>query len=182
MTLEIVNAREKKLTDEDFRRLAEIEEHPEVAKWDAPAYGGDLEKAYDAFKEAMGKLPETEDEFLVARLDGRTVGFVGIHRLRGEIGEMRHVGEVGIIVHPDFQRRGIGTKLLQACLSLAGRRGFKRLEADTLANNKAMRRLLEKFDFKLEGVRTKRFKRNKEYLDQACYAIHLDRRGRELFY
>ena len=32
MTLEIVNAKEKKLTDEDFRKLAEMEEHPEVVK------------------------------------------------------------------------------------------------------------------------------------------------------
>ena len=75
------------------------------------------------------------------------------------------------MVHPDFQRGGIGTELLRACLSLAGRRGFKRLEADTLANNKAMRRILEKVGFKLEGVRPMRFKRNEEYLDEACYGI-----------
>lgn len=28
-----MNARKEKLTDRDFRRLAEMEEHPEVAKW-----------------------------------------------------------------------------------------------------------------------------------------------------
>jgi len=172
MMLKIVNAREQKLTDEDFRRLAEIEE-PEVAKWDVPAYGGDLEKAYDAFKKTIENLQESEDEFLVARVDGRTVGFVGIHRLKGEIRDMKHVGEVGIMVHPDFQRRGIGTELLKACLNLAKRRGFKRLEADTLANNKAMRRILEKVGFKLEGVRLERFKRNEEYLDEACYGFSL---------
>lgn len=66
------------------------------------------------------------------------MGFVGIHRLKGEIVEMAHVGEVGIAVHPDFQRREIGTKLLKTCVSLAGKRGFKRLEADTLAHNTAI--------------------------------------------
>lgn len=171
MALKIVNARKEKLTDRDFRRLAEIEEHPEVAKWDIPAYGGDVQRAFAAFKKSIKNLSKRGDEFLVAMLEGRVVGFVGIHRLKGEIGEMAHVGEVGIVVHPDFQRRGIGTKLLKACVNLARKRGFKRLEADTLTHNKAMTHILKKVGFELEGVKRKRIKRNEEYHDEACYSI-----------
>ena len=173
MALKMINARKERLTDEDFRRLAEIEEHPEVAKWDIPAYEGDVEKALTAFKKSIKNISRTGDEFLVAMLDGRVVGFVGVHRLKGEIGEITHVGEIGIVVHPDFQRRGIGTKLLKACVNLARKRGFERLEADTLAHNTAMTCILKKAGFKLEGVRCKRIKRNEKYYDEACYAILL---------
>ncbi|KPV62606.1 MAG: acetyltransferase [Candidatus Bathyarchaeota archaeon BA1] len=174
--LKMLNAREGRLTDEDFRRLAEIEEHPEVARWDIPAFGGDVERAFASFKKSIENISERGDEFLVALLDGRIVGFVGIHRLKGEIGEIKHVGEVGVAVHPDFQRRGIGTKLLKACVNLARRQGFKRLEADTLAYNIAMRHILEKTGFQLEGVRRRRVRINGKYYDEACYAILISKR------
>lgn len=169
MTLEILDTRSQKLTDTDIRAVAEIEEHPETSRWDIPAFGGDVEKAFAGFKRSLSRV--TGDEFLVAKLDGRVVGFAGIHRLEGEIGEMSHVGEIGIAVHPDFQRKGIGTKLLKSSMDLAKTRRFKRLEADILAHNKAMRRLVEKMGFQLEGVRTMRVKRNGEYYDEACYAL-----------
>lgn len=174
MALEILNAKEKRLTDEEIQMLAEIEEHPEIAKWDIPAYGGDVEKVYMAFKKSLEGLPRSGDEFLVAKVNGRVVGFAGIHRLSGERGEMRHIGEVGIMVHPEYQRRGIGTGLLEAAVSLARRQGFERLEADTLAHNKAMRRIAEKAGFKLEGIRRRRFKSDGKYSDETCQAILLD--------
>jgi len=168
-TLEIINTRKEKLTDNDIRAVAEIEEHPEISKWDIPAFGGDVEKAFIGFKSSLSKV--TGDEFLVAKLDGRVVGFIGIHRLEGEIGEMSHVGEVGIAVHPDFQKRGIGTKLLSACIDFAKTRRFERLEADILSHNEAMKRLLKKAGFKFEGTRTKRIKRDSEYYDEDLYAV-----------
>lgn len=171
MALEIVNTRNQKLTDNDIQALAEIEEHPEIGRWDIPAFGGDVEKAFTGFKRSLSRI--TGDEFLVAKLNGRVIGFAGIHRLEGEIGEMSHVGEIGIAVHPDFQRKGIGTELLRSCVNLARSRNFERLEADTQADNRAMRRLVEKHGFKLEGVRTKRVKRNGRYSDEACYALIL---------
>lgn len=169
MALEIINTRNQKISDRDIRALAEIEEHPEIAKWGIPAFGGDVEKAFAGFKKSLSRV--TGDEFLVAKLDGRVVGFAGIHRLEGEAGEMSHVGEIGIAVHPSFQRKGIGTQLLKSCVDLAKTRRFERLEADTLTHNKAMKRLLDKMGFKLEGVRSKRVKRDREYYDEACYGL-----------
>ena len=169
MTLEIINTRQQKLTDSDIRAVAEIEEHPEVGKWDIPAFGGDVEKAFAGFKKWLDTV--SGNEFLVAKLDGHVVGFATIHRIEGEIGEMSHVGEISIAVHPDFQRKGIGTELLRSSVNLAKVRRFERLEADILANNKVTAGLLKKSGFKLEGMRKKRVKRNGEYYDEACYVL-----------
>jgi len=110
-------------------------------------------------------LPNNEDQiFLVAETSNRVVGFVGIHRMGGL---MKHIGEVGITVHPDNQGKGIGTKLLTAAIELAKKKGFERLEADTLANNKPMIRIAEKIGFRLEAVRKMRIKKNGKYLDEA---------------
>ena len=178
--LKIIDARKHKLTDKEIWMLAEIEEHPKVARWDIPAFEGDVERAFTAFKKSIESLSETGDEFLVAVMDGRVVGFAGICRLEGKTGEMRHVGEVGIAVHPDFQRSGIGTKLLKTCVNLAGRRDFKRLEADTLAHNMAMRRILEKTGFRLEGIRRKRVRIDAKYYDEACYATVISKQRNKI--
>jgi len=170
MDLEILDTKETCLTDDEIHMLAEIEEHPDVQKWASHAYGGSIEKMYAWFKKSLSDLPESGNEFLVARVGGVVVGFAGIHRLGGN---MSHVGEVGIMVHPEQQNRGIGTALLKACIRIARKRGFERLEADTLAQNKAMMRIAEKAGFKLEGIRRGRIKRNDSYSDEALQAINL---------
>ena len=170
MNLEISNAKEVRLTDDDIRMLAEIEEHPDVRKWASHAYGGSIERMYAWFKESLSKLPDSGDEFLMARVDGRVVGFAGIHRL---CGNMSHVGEVGIMVHPKHQNKGIGAALLEACIRIARKRDFERLEADTLAQNKAMMRIAGKAGFTLEGIRRGRIKRGENCFDKALLGINL---------
>jgi RimJ/RimL family protein N-acetyltransferase len=167
--LEIIDIRHQKLTDSEIRAVAEIEEHPEIGKWDIPACGGDVEKAFAGFKKYLDHI--SGNEFLVAKLDGRVAGFATIHRIEGEIGEMSHVGEISIAVHPDFQRKGIGTELLRSSVNLAKARRFERLEADILAHNKAAVGLFKKGGFKLEGTRKKRVRVDEEYYDEACYAL-----------
>ena len=175
--LKIIDARKHRLTDKEFRELADMEVHPQVVKWNISAFAGDVNRVFAAFKKSIENISETQDEFLVAILKERVVGFAGIHRLKEE---KKHVGEVGITVHPDFQRSGIGTKLLKACVNLAEVRGFKRLEADTLAHNIAMRRILEKTGFCLEGIRRKRVRINAKYYDEACYATVISKRRNKI--
>jgi GNAT superfamily N-acetyltransferase len=57
--------------------------------------------------------------------DARVAGFV----LLEDEGEAAWVAEVD--VHPDFQRRGLGRRLLQQSIEAARRRGFRRLELTT---------------------------------------------------
>ena len=63
--------------------------------------------------------------------------------------------------------------MLKAGTALARKKGFKRLEADTLATNKAMRRTAEKAGFKLEGTRKKDVNMHGRLMDSALYALLL---------
>ncbi len=98
------------------------------------------------------------------------MGFLGIHRF---IEPKIHLGDVGIMVHPDLQRKCIGTKLLKTGVMLARERGFLRLTADTLAENKAMKRIAEKMGFQLEGIRKKNINMYGQLKDEALYALLL---------
>ncbi len=173
MKLEILDAKETVLTDVEIRMLAEIEEHPNVRKWASHAYGGSVERMYAWFRKSLSELPRSSNEFLVAEVDRSVVGFVGIRRFGGN---MSHVGEVGVMVHPGQQNKGIGTALLEACIHIARERGFERLEADTLAQNEAMVRIARKAGFVLEGKRRRRYKRGHTYLDEALLATNLNER------
>lgn len=171
LSVQILNAKDKRPGDDEIRMLAEIELHPEVREWDIDVHTDNMEEMYRLFKKFFDELPKNENQsFLVAKTRERLVGFVGIHR---KSGLMNHIGEIGISVHPDYQGRGIGTKLLKAAVELARNEGLERLEADTLVNNKPMIKIAEKAGFKLEGVRKRRIKKNGKYSDEALLAITL---------
>lgn len=172
MPLQIVDAKKHPLNDEDIRVLAEIETHPKVMEWDVDVHTEDPNEMYLLFKKFFEKLPVDENQlFLIGKLDEKVIGFLGIQR---QSKRLNHVGVVGVTVHPDYWRKGYGTQLLKVGVEQAKKEGFVRLEADTLAKNKAMRRIAEKVGFKPEGVRKKRFKMNGRYEDEALLALILN--------
>src|SRR5262249_5274269 len=59
----------------------------------------------------MMENPPEERTGIVAVLDGRIVGSADIFQYKGR---RRHVGELGMSVHDDFHRRGIGSALMAA--------------------------------------------------------------------
>jgi RimJ/RimL family protein N-acetyltransferase len=62
---------------------------------------------------------------------------------------------------------------LKAGVEEARRDEFLRLEADTLARNKAMIRITEKVGFKIEGIRKMRIKTDVRYEDEASLGMIL---------
>lgn len=70
-------------------------------------------------------------------------------------GRLRHRIEIGWGVLPDYQRAGIGTKLLKAVLMEAKRRKFSRAEAEMAIENKGSWKLALKCGFKIEGRKKK---------------------------
>lgn len=60
-----------------------------------------------------------------------------------------------LAVHPDMQRRGLGTLLLWALLYRAHQRGMKRATLEVRVSNKGAIALYERFGFKTAGTRKK---------------------------
>jgi acetyltransferase len=88
---------------------------------------------------------------LVAEYRNPTTGkseIVGVARLS----KLQHTGEAEFaeIVSDPFQRRGLGTELLQRLLQVGRDEGLKLITADILAENAAMQRVCQKVDFRLD--------------------------------
>jgi len=171
LSLQVVDAKKYPLNKDGIWALAEIETHPKVLEWDTNIHTKDKSQMYWLFKRFFEKLPKDKNQiFLIGKLENRVIGFLGIHR---KSKRMKHVGVVGITVHPDYWDMGFGTELLKAGIEVARKEGFFRLEADTLAKNKAMIKMAEKVGFRLEGLRKMRIKMNKSYEDEALLGMIL---------
>jgi len=171
LNLEISDAKEEILKDDEIRSVAEIECHKKVREWLIEYVDGSVEKEFLAYRGFFRTLPENERaEILVAKNGGRVVGFLGLWKM-GRY--MEHVASIGISVHPDYWGNGIATSLIEAAIRLAKEKGFARLEIETLSDNAAMRHVAEKLGFKLESIRKYRVQKDGEYHDEAAYFMLL---------
>jgi L-phenylalanine/L-methionine N-acetyltransferase len=103
----------------------------------------------DAIKTALAS--ERPNHYrLVAVVEGRVVGMLSLTRHEGR---RAHSGEIGLFVHDDFTRRGIGRKLTQACIDLAENwLGLSRLELGVYTDNAPAIALYESCGFEHEGI------------------------------
>ena len=142
----------------DWEEIAALTELPNV-RW------GTLRLPYtrkDQWRKMMENPPE-ERTGIVAVLDGRIVGSADIFQYKGR---RRHVGDIGMSVHDDFQRRGIGSALMAALIDVADNwLDLKRLELKVYVDNASAIRMYRKFGFEVEGtVRGDAFRAGK-YVD-----------------
>lgn len=70
-------------------------------------------------------------------------------------GRLRHRGDCGWSVHPEYQGKRIGTKLLKELIKEAKKIGLKRLEAEMAIENTGSWKLAQKCGFKIEGTKKK---------------------------
>lgn len=68
---------------------------------------------------------------LLAFLDGKIVGDGTLHYRRA--GARQHVGEVRVVVDPEYRNRGVGRGLLHKLIDLAGDKGLKKLMFEVVA-------------------------------------------------
>ncbi|THK37415.1 GNAT family N-acetyltransferase [Ensifer sp. MPMI2T] len=97
----------------------------------------------------LENLTET-DTVIVAELEGRIVGLAGLHRHKGR---RQHAADLGMSVHDDYRRRGIGRALLEALINAADRwLGISRIELTVFTDNEAAIGLYRQAGFVTEGV------------------------------
>ena len=102
-------------------------------------------------RQRMDGPPPTGLHRLVAEDNGRCVGMITIQQRQNL--RCMHCGGIGMMVHPDYWRLGIGTQLMAAILDIADNwLGLTRVELDVNTDNPAAIHLYEKFGFEIEGT------------------------------
>ena len=105
-----------------------------------------------------------EDFLLVAEVKGEVVGNLGLHSAGRA--RRRHAAGIGMSVRDDWQRRGVGTALMQAAIDLADNwLNYVRLELTVYTDNVAAIALYRNFDFVVEGTLVAYSYRNGRYVD-----------------
>ena len=94
--------------------------------------------------------------YLVARVDGRIVGYGGMWLMVDEA----HI--TTFAVHPLWRRQRVGERLLLAFLDLARDRHAREATLEVRLSNLAARRLYEKYGFRPVGLRPRYYSDNNE--------------------
>ena len=120
---------------------------------------------------AGNAAPGSADLLLVAVSDdGDLVGGAGLHPV-GASPRRRHAMSLGMQVQPAWQRRGVGTALMQALVDYADNwLGLLRLELEVYTDNHKAQSLYKRFGFVEEGVHRCHAMRDGVYVDALSMA------------
>lgn len=169
LNLEILNAKQMRLTESDIRSIVDLECHPKVQEWLYEYVNPNTQKELRDYQEFFRKLPKNgKVDILIAKCNGRIIGFLGLWKLGVY---MEHVASIGVSVHPDYWGRGVATHLIKSAIAVARDKGIRRLEIETLADNAAMRHVSERLGFKQESLRKERVHKDGSFHDEVSYSI-----------
>jgi ribosomal protein S18 acetylase RimI-like enzyme len=101
----------------------------------------------------------------------RVVGWCDISPMERE--GFTHRGTLGMGVHEDFRKRGIGTRLIDEAIGKAKEKGLERIELEVFASNTPAITLYEKKGFVVEGVKKKARKLDGVYDDMIQMALFI---------
>jgi L-phenylalanine/L-methionine N-acetyltransferase len=142
----------------DWEEIAMLMERPKV-RW------GTLRLPFTSKEQWRKRIENRSEDWtaIVAVLDGRVVGSAGISQ---QTGRRRHAAGLGMCVHDDFHRRGIGSAVIAALIDAADNWfDLKRLELTVYVDNAPAIALYRKFGFEVEGTRRADAFRDGEYVD-----------------
>ncbi|HEU5295967.1 MAG TPA: GNAT family N-acetyltransferase [Burkholderiaceae bacterium] len=109
--------------------------------------------------------PGRQELMLVAEAQSRIVGNAGLHPVSPAL-RRRHALGIGLSVATDWQRRGVGTRLMAELLDAADRwLGCLRIELEVYTDNAAAIALYRKFGFEHEGTHRAYALRDGRYVD-----------------
>lgn len=122
-------------------------------------------KKFEKLKKNLGsKKPEMKMFIAIDTTENKVVGTTSYHFSR--TGRMQHVARFGWGIHPEYEGRGICTKLLKFALEKAKNKSFKRAEAEIAVSNKGSIKVASKCGFKIEGRKEKALRTDEgKYVD-----------------
>lgn len=119
------------------------------------------------------KMREQQNMMLVAIVDGKIVGQLAVEHVDWET--CSHVGELGLVILPEYRGLGIGKKLIKNCLDIVRNKSlFKKITLSCFHNNHIALNLYKKVGFKEVGRKTYQFFINDEWLDEVLFELIID--------
>jgi len=106
-----------------------------------------IDLGFQGFDEEVAGLPGSYappgGALLVARVDGETVGCVGVRQLEAETCELKR-----LFVRPAYRSGGTGLRLLEEAIAAARRIGYRRMRLDTIPGMERAQALYARVGFR----------------------------------
>ncbi|MBD3229967.1 MAG: GNAT family N-acetyltransferase [Candidatus Lokiarchaeota archaeon] len=111
------------------------------------------------------RMREQQNMLLVAVVEGRVVGQLTIEHIDWDASS--HVGELGIIILPQYRNMGIGTKLIQRAIDIVKEKNlFKKICLSCFHNNYMALNVYKNLEFEEVGRKKKQFFIDGKWLDE----------------
>lgn len=101
---------------------------------------------------------------LLCIVNGLFAGYAVIHGYKHS--KAKHVASIRLAVKEEFQRKGIGSSLLEAVEKWSKQRDIKRLELSVMSHNTSALNLFKKLGFQHEGTRLNAIKLNNNFVNE----------------
>jgi RimJ/RimL family protein N-acetyltransferase len=108
---------------------------------------------------------------IVAVAGRRVIGHLSISREEHPVN--RHVGSIGMMVAPDWRRRGVGSALMAEALRWAREMRVEKVALTVYPDNEAARALYRRFGFAEEGRLTGHSRKQIGYRDEIVMGLWL---------
>jgi putative acetyltransferase len=136
-------------------RALEPSDLPDLTEaWNQPnAYAGTPQLPYTSLdsRQKRHAAGAAWDRQLVAVIEGKVIGSIGLHRADGP--RRAHTAAIGMGVHDAYAGRGVGSALMAAIIDLADNwLNLRRLELTVYADNARAIALYDRFGFAREGL------------------------------
>lgn len=132
----------ERMTSKDIDGVFEVEKNCFEHHWSKDAFAKEL-------KNDVAR-------YLVAKIDGKIVGYVGIWFVVDE----GHITNVA--VHSDYRGKKIGDELVKALVELCRENNIASMTLEVRVSNVVAQNLYKKYGFKLAGIRKEYYSDNKE--------------------
>jgi len=160
----------RQITDEDIPVLFFLRSHEEVMKYIGRPRPQNTEELIPFIEKIKTMIASNEGVTWAVSLkdDPKMIGHISFHRIIKE----HHRAEVGYMLHPELNRKGIMDEALKAVLHY----GFHTMrlhsvEANVHPENIASRKLLEKNGFVCEAHFKEDFYWDGQFLDTVIYSL-----------